>query len=53
LKESLQLNWPMHVREKTKGIFVFPREMMEGGGRIKLHLMIECKECCCTWCYSS
>jgi hypothetical protein len=24
----------MHVRQKTKGIFSFPKRMMEGGGKI-------------------
>jgi hypothetical protein len=24
----------MHVRQKAKGIFSFPKEMMKGGGRI-------------------
>jgi hypothetical protein len=42
----------MHVRQKTKGIFSFPKEMMKGGGRIDvvfddtvkgilLHLMLQ------------
>jgi hypothetical protein len=33
-KEYQQLDCPMHVRKKTKGIFFFSKGMMEGGGRI-------------------